>query len=166
MFFMSTVDNIAFSLLKVKLEPWILVLSFIVHRVFVDLFPNDCIDQLSCPSTICRIAIATLVAYDYGELSAGSQSESGVGQLLYMGTSRLLDATPAEGYGNGAQAAGMVNAFRISAILGIVMGLYCFTLPRTPPQTGKEKFAFAETLRGSAIITSGDACFSSQYRSA
>ncbi len=45
------------------------------------------------------------------------------------------------------QAAGMTYAFRISAILGLAMGLYCFTLPRTPPQKGKERFAFAETLR-------------------
>ncbi|MEE2907720.1 MAG: MFS transporter [Planctomycetota bacterium] len=68
----------------------------------------------------------------------------GVGQLLYWAFTPA-DATPSEQAT--AQAAGMVNAFRISAILGIVMGLYCFTLPRTPPQPGKEKFAFAETLK-------------------
>jgi len=32
-----------------------------------------------------------------------------------------------------AQNAGRVNAFRLSAILGVIMGLYCFTLPHTPP---------------------------------
>ena len=67
-----------------------------------------------------------------------------VGQLLYMYYTPL-DATAKVMAAE--QAAGMVNAFRISAILGLAMGIYCFTLPRTPPQSGKEKFAFAETLR-------------------
>lgn len=31
------------------------------------------------------------------------------------------------------QNAGIVMAFKLSAILGILMGIYCFTLPRTPP---------------------------------
>ena len=67
-----------------------------------------------------------------------------VGQLL------LRFFTPADGTEAERlteQAAGMTYAFRISAILGLAMGLYCFTLPRTPPQKGKERFAFAETLR-------------------
>ena len=34
-----------------------------------------------------------------------------------------------------AQNAGRVSAFRLSAILGAIMGLYCFTLPHTPPAT-------------------------------
>ena len=68
----------------------------------------------------------------------------GVGQLLYLSFTPA-DATPAEQ--TAAQAAGMVNAFRISAGLGVLMGLYCFTLPRTPPQPGRERFALAETLR-------------------
>ncbi|MDG2423819.1 MAG: MFS transporter [Phycisphaerales bacterium] len=69
----------------------------------------------------------------------------GVGQLLYIYFTPGGDATEHEK--NMAQAAGMVNAFRISAGLGLVMGLYCFTLPRTPPQRGKQKFALAETLK-------------------
>lgn len=36
-----------------------------------------------------------------------------------------------------AQAAGKADAFKLSAILGVIMGLYCFTLPHTPP--AKEK---------------------------
>jgi len=40
-----------------------------------------------------------------------------------------------------AQAAGMSDAFRLSAILGVVLGVYCFSLPHTPPQTGKRAFA-------------------------
>ncbi|MCH2132469.1 MAG: MFS transporter [Phycisphaerales bacterium] len=69
----------------------------------------------------------------------------GVGQLLYHYFTPGGDATETER--TTAQAAGMVNAFRISAGLGLLMGLYCFTLPRTPPQAGKQKFAFSETLK-------------------
>ena len=32
--------------------------------------------------------------------------------------------------------AGKADAFRLSAILGVAMGLYCFTLPHTPPTKG------------------------------
>lgn len=32
-----------------------------------------------------------------------------------------------------AQDAGRADAFRLSALLGLLMGLYCFTLPHTPP---------------------------------
>ncbi|MHC5011275.1 MAG: MFS transporter [Planctomycetota bacterium] len=45
-----------------------------------------------------------------------------------------------------AQFEGMADAFRLSAILGAVLGLYCFTLPRTPPQKGRQKFAPGEAL--------------------
>jgi nucleoside transporter len=48
--------------------------------------------------------------------------------------------------------AGMGDSLRLSAILGVVLGVYCFFLPRTPPQPGKRKFApgeaFAEIMRG------------------
>lgn len=37
--------------------------------------------------------------------------------------------------------AGRADAFRLSAILGVAMGLYCFTLPNTPPQRGASKLA-------------------------
>ncbi|MBT5657603.1 MAG: hypothetical protein HOI89_07460, partial [Phycisphaerae bacterium] len=45
------------------------------------------------------------------------------------------------------QAIGMHDAFRLSAVLGVLMGVYCFFLPRTPPQRGEQKFAVAETLK-------------------
>lgn len=45
-----------------------------------------------------------------------------------------------------AQAAGIGDAFRLSAILGAAMGLFCFTLPKTPPATGKQDFAFAKAI--------------------
>lgn len=43
--------------------------------------------------------------------------------------------------------AGRADAFRLSAVLGAIMGLYCFTLPHTPPSTeAKEKNATFEAL--------------------
>lgn len=38
-----------------------------------------------------------------------------------------------------AQVAGKVDAFRLSAILGALMGLYCLTLPHTPPAKHAER---------------------------
>jgi len=46
-----------------------------------------------------------------------------------------------------AQVAGMGDAFRLSAILGAVLGVFSFTLPHTPPRRGAEKFAPFEALR-------------------
>ena len=37
-----------------------------------------------------------------------------------------------------AQYAGMADAFRLSAVLGILLGVYCLTLPRTPPSKGAQ----------------------------
>jgi len=46
-----------------------------------------------------------------------------------------------------AQVAGKVDAFRLSAILGAVMGLYCLTLPHTPPaKHAQQKNAALEAL--------------------
>ncbi len=44
------------------------------------------------------------------------------------------------------QAKGMANAFRLSGALGIAMGLYCFTLPATPPKRGRSANAFGEAV--------------------
>ncbi len=46
-----------------------------------------------------------------------------------------------------AQNAGRADAFRLSAIIGLVMGVYCFFLPNTPPRKGKEAFATWEALK-------------------
>src|SRR5262249_29387269 len=35
-----------------------------------------------------------------------------------------------------AQFAGMSDAFRLSAVLGALLGVYCLTLPHTPPSRG------------------------------
>lgn len=45
-----------------------------------------------------------------------------------------------------AQDAGRADAFRLSAILGALMGVYCFTLPHTPPQKGESKVAIVEAF--------------------
>ncbi len=45
-----------------------------------------------------------------------------------------------------AQAAGIADAFRLSAILGAIMGVFCLTLPATPPSKGQRASAIAEAL--------------------
>ncbi|MGP1272078.1 MAG: MFS transporter [Phycisphaerales bacterium] len=45
-----------------------------------------------------------------------------------------------------AQNAGRSDAFHLSAILGVVMGLYCFTLPRTPPARNAESNASLKAI--------------------
>ena len=40
----------------------------------------------------------------------------------------------------------MADAFRLSGILGIAMGFFCFLLPHTPPSKGKLKNASLEAL--------------------
>jgi nucleoside transporter len=45
-----------------------------------------------------------------------------------------------------AQAAGRADAFRLSSILGVAMGIYCFFLPHTPPAKGETKNATFEAL--------------------
>ncbi len=42
--------------------------------------------------------------------------------------------------------AGKADAFRLSAILGLAMGLYCWTLPHTPPAKGAKSNATFEAL--------------------
>ena len=60
----------------------------------------------------------------------------GVGQWL------LMHHTPAEGTAGmiaAAQDAGRADAFKLSAVLGALMGVFCFTLPHTPPAKGEGK---------------------------
>ena len=45
-----------------------------------------------------------------------------------------------------AQVAGKADAFRLSALLGAVMGVYCFTLPNTPPAKGAQSNATFEAI--------------------
>lgn len=41
----------------------------------------------------------------------------------------------------------MADAMKLSATLGIILGLYSLTLPATPPSPGREKFAPVEALK-------------------
>ncbi len=45
-----------------------------------------------------------------------------------------------------AQFAGMADAFKLSGILGILMGVFCLALPHTPPSKGEKKSATAEAM--------------------
>lgn len=68
----------------------------------------------------------------------------GVGQWLLMQHTPIGVSEEAVAL---AQDAGRADAFRLSAALGVLMGLYCFTLPNTPPSTeAKEGNATKEAL--------------------
>ncbi len=67
----------------------------------------------------------------------------GVGQWLLH---RHTPAGATDDVVKAAQAAGIADAFRLSAILGAILGVFCFTLPKTPPLKGKEKFAPKEAF--------------------
>lgn len=67
----------------------------------------------------------------------------GIGQWL------LMRHSPAGVTGEALDLAryeGMADAFRLSAVLGVAMGLFCFTLPHTPPARGVQKNATFEAL--------------------
>ncbi len=68
-----------------------------------------------------------------------------VGQWLLHHYTPVGD--PSQEMIDAAYAGGRVDAFRLSAILGLVMGVYSFTLPHTPPTTGQQKNATLEALR-------------------
>jgi nucleoside transporter len=64
----------------------------------------------------------------------------GIGQwLLYRHTP--TDPAVTEQAVRAAQFAGMADAFRLSGLLGVVMGIYCFFLPHTPPTEGEQAYA-------------------------
>ncbi|MFN0058732.1 MAG: MFS transporter [Planctomycetota bacterium] len=67
----------------------------------------------------------------------------GIGQWL-LRVHTPADATPEVAMA--AQTQGMADAFRLSGILGIAMGLYCFTLPRTPPSKSGAQYASLEAM--------------------
>ena len=46
--------------------------------------------------------------------------------------------------------AGRADAFRLSAVLGLIMGIYCFFLPDTPPSREKKQNAFGSALKAVA----------------
>ena len=67
----------------------------------------------------------------------------GIGQFLLRNYTPA-DATPEVTLHT--QASGIANAFKLSAILGVIMGIYCFTLPRTPPAKGAKSNAAFEAM--------------------
>ena len=77
----------------------------------------------------------------------------GIGQWL------LYQHTPADAAAEAvasAQAAGMADAFKVSGALGIVMGIFCFLLPVTPPAKEEKKSAIGGALgsiSGQPLIT-------------
>ena len=46
----------------------------------------------------------------------------------------------------GSQNKGRADAFRLSALLGLIMGVFCFFLPKTPPAKSKQKSAALSAL--------------------
>jgi nucleoside transporter len=67
----------------------------------------------------------------------------GIGQwLLYKHTPALGDPAAVKL----AQVRGMADAFRLSAVLGVIQGLYCLTLPKTPPRRDEKNYAPAEAM--------------------
>jgi len=87
----------------------------------------------------------------------------GIGQfLLHSYTPAIDPALTGEALAEAKSAviatqnAGIVMAFKLSAVLGIVMGLYCFTLPATPPnkteKTNATKKAILE-IRMQPLVT-------------
>ena len=67
----------------------------------------------------------------------------GIGQwLLYQHTPTGVEAEAV----NAAQAAGMADAFKLSGLLGIVMGVFCFFLPTTPPAKEEKKSAISGAM--------------------
>lgn len=53
---------------------------------------------------------------------------------------------PTQGEIDAAYAAGRADAFRLSAVLGAILGIYSFTLPNTPPTQGAKANATFEAL--------------------
>lgn len=77
----------------------------------------------------------------------------GVGQwLLHQHTPEGVDDAKKAA----EQFAGMSDAFRASAILGLILGVYCFTLPSTPPSKERKDnatFAAIGEVRKNPLLT-------------
>jgi len=56
-------------------------------------------------------------------------------------------ATLAKDVETGAQNKGRADAFRLSALLGLIMGIFCFFLPKTPPAKSEEDAAATKALK-------------------
>src|SRR5689334_6111079 len=69
----------------------------------------------------------------------------GIGVAQWLLYKHSQGTTPQEV--RASQLAGMADALRASAVLGVMMGIYCLVLPKTPPSTGKQPFAAAEAMK-------------------
>ncbi len=58
----------------------------------------------------------------------------------------LFRKSALDAYAGEKEQAGMSDAFIVSAVLGVILGLFCFTLPKTPPQKGQQSSATSEAL--------------------
>ncbi len=67
---------------------------------------------------------------------------------IAMGQWLLMSHTPdgAPEIVKAAQDAGMTDAFKLAAGLGLIMAIFCLALPHTPPTEGERKSATAEAL--------------------
>ncbi|MBI3464672.1 MAG: MFS transporter [Planctomycetes bacterium] len=73
----------------------------------------------------------------------------GMGQWLLHGHTPTGLTGTAEEIDNAIRAvrvAGMADSFKLSAMLGLALGMFCFTLPATPPQKGEQAFAALEAM--------------------
>ncbi|MCH7848722.1 MAG: MFS transporter [Planctomycetes bacterium] len=69
---------------------------------------------------------------------------------IAMGHWLLVKYTPegTDAFIKAAQDLGRADAFRLSAILGLIMGIYCLTLPHTPPtKNAREANATLEAIK-------------------
>jgi nucleoside transporter len=59
-----------------------------------------------------------------------------------------LDASAARATVDASRFAGMADAFKLSGVLGVAMGVFCLlALPSTPPQPGRQRSAIREAIQ-------------------
>ena len=81
------------------------------------------------------------------ETSVILDTGGGQPQFVSKTDARVFKAKEVEDGRNVARAEGMGDAFRLSAILGAILGLYCLTLPHTPPQKGEHEAAYLQACQ-------------------
>lgn len=80
---------------------------------------------------------------DYPAAKAAALAMPGINDTALTNAGEKALATDIE---TGAQNKGRADAFRLSAVLGILMGIFCFILPKTPPASNEEKSATMAAL--------------------
>ena len=137
--------------------------NVIVNQVFVTLYEHCLLVMIECviqvlgkhAHHVLKIVVLVLLFHhlpdrdrDFGRVRVwGTVGWIVVG--IAIGQWLLHHHTPADASAEAQQAAqfaGMADAFRLSAVLGIMLGLYCLTLPHTPPSQGQRANATFEAL--------------------